>query len=46
MTGARSFRQRNDLAANRRFNTISDLLGAFSLDVAPDLDKIERGLRR
>ena len=38
VTDAWAFGQHNDLVANNDFNSISDLLGAFSLDVAPDLD--------
>src|SRR5580700_10613060 len=46
VTDAWAFGQRNDLVANSRFNTICYLRAAFLLDVAPDLDKIERGFRR
>jgi len=46
MAGAGVLCQKNDLVANDRFNVVRYFNAALFLDVAPDLDKIERGFRR
>jgi hypothetical protein len=46
VTDAWAFGERSDLVANSGFDPISDLRATFFLNIAPDLDQIERGFGR
>src|ERR1017187_5680613 len=46
MSAARSSRQKNDLLADDRFNAGRHVRAGLPFYVPPDLDKVERGLRR
>src|SRR6266481_775971 len=46
VSGTGVCRQENDLVPNDRLNAVRDFIAALFLEVAPDLDQVERGFRR